>query len=158
MMKSLLLRNLFFTILQPGVVAGLIPYLVIGNQWDDVFVSRPGFPQYAAVILFATGFIILLNCIYRFASEGRGTLSPLDPTRKLVMKGLYKYSRNPMYIGVILMLIAEAILFRSVTLWIYSAIVFSAFNLFILLHEEPRMRRDFGDVYLDYCRKVRRWI
>jgi protein-S-isoprenylcysteine O-methyltransferase Ste14 len=157
-MTSLFLRNLFFTILQPGIVAGLIPYLFVKNQWGDVFTSEFEFFHYSAIILFILGFFSMLNCIYRFASEGRGTLSPVDPTKKLVISGLYKYSRNPMYIGVILMLFAESILFESNALWIYSALVFIGFNLFILFHEEPRLRKDFGQEYLDYCRKVRRWV
>ncbi|HLG35341.1 MAG TPA: isoprenylcysteine carboxylmethyltransferase family protein [Bacteroidia bacterium] len=157
-MTSLLLRNLFFTILQPGLVAGLIPYWILRDKQDEFFVTPLKVSQRIAIILFATGFFIMLNCIYRFATEGRGTLSPADPTKNLMVKGLYKYSRNPMYIGVMLMLIAEAIFFLSTGLWIYLIIVFIGFNLFILLHEEPRLRKDFGQEYLEYCKKVRRWI
>jgi len=157
-MTSLLLRNLFFTILQPGLVVGLFPYLIVKEVSTELFNSSLNLFQCAAIIMFASGLFILLSCIFRFASEGRGTLSPADPTKKLVINGLYKYSRNPMYIGVILMLIAEAVFFLSNSLWFYLTIVFIAFNLFILLHEEPRLRKDFGQEYLEYCKKVRRWI
>jgi protein-S-isoprenylcysteine O-methyltransferase Ste14 len=99
-MLSLLLRNLFFTLLQPGVVAGLVPYLLLRNEWRDVWHSSFNLLQYTGLLLFATGLVIMLDCILRFALEGKGTLSPVDPTRELVASGLYRLSRNPMYVGV----------------------------------------------------------
>jgi len=155
-MLSLFLRNLFFTILQPGLVAGLIPYWILGNVAD-----APGpyaIHHYAGIIVFITGFVIMVSCIVNFAVKGRGTLSPVDPTQRLVITGLYRLSRNPMYVGVMLILAGEAIFFQSVNLWIYLVFVFIAFNLFILLHEEPRLRKDFGEEYRMYCQKVGRWI
>lgn len=104
------------------------------------------------------GFFIMLICIVRFATEGKGTLSPIDPTKKLVVKGLYNYSRNPMYVGVILLLVGEAFFWQSLMLAGYSTLVFIGFNLFIIFHEEPRLKRDFKDEYKAYCEKVRRWI
>jgi len=100
----------------------------------------------------------MVICIYEFAVFGKGTLSPLDPTKRLVVRGLYRYSRNPMYVGVMLMLIGEAIFAASIPLLIYLVLVFIGFNLFILLHEEPRLKRDFAEEYAEYCKKVRRWI
>ena len=100
----------------------------------------------------------MLHCIVNFAIKGRGTLSPADPTKRLVINGLYKYSRNPMYIGVILILVGESIFSRSQSLWIYSLIIFIAFNVFIVGFEEPRLRSDFGEEYRAYCKKVRRWM
>jgi protein-S-isoprenylcysteine O-methyltransferase Ste14 len=100
----------------------------------------------------------MINCIVNFAIKGKGTLSPADPTKELVTGGLYRFSRNPMYIGVMMILIGEAIFFQSFSLWIYSLVVFIGFNIFILVHEEPRLRKAFGDDYNNYCRKVRRWI
>ena len=100
----------------------------------------------------------MLECIFRFAVEGRGTLSPADPTKKLVIRGLYRFSRNPMYIGVMMILIGEAIFFQSKNLWIYLLFIFLAFNLFVLLVEEPRFRKDFGKDYYKYCKEVRRWF
>lgn len=135
-MLSLFLRNLFFTILQPGLVAGLIPYWILG--YKNIIVSKTlKFHHYSGGILFLAGLMIMLNCIIHFALEGRGTLSPLDPTKKLVTTGLYQFSRNPMYVGVIMILAGEAIFFQSLNLWIYVAFIFLAFNIFILLHEEP---------------------
>ncbi len=88
-----------------------------------------------------TGIIITLLCIIRFATEGRGTLSPADPTRELVIAGLYKYSRNPMYIGVMSILAGECLLIPATALIVYSAFVFLAFNLFIIFYEEPRLKK-----------------
>jgi len=155
---SLFLRNLFFTILQPGMVAGLIPYWILGKKVEDTLAQTFNLYQYLAALLLVIGFAIMITCIIGFAIYGSGTLSPADPTKKLVIKGLYRYSRNPMYVGVMLMLIAESIFFQSVTLWRYTLFIFVAFYVFILIHEEPRLKRDFGDEYNQYIKKVRRWF
>jgi protein-S-isoprenylcysteine O-methyltransferase Ste14 len=157
-MWSLVFRNLFFTILQPGVVAGLLPYWILGSQFSETFKNSISFFQYIAIFIFTAGIAILFYCIGLFVVKGKGTLSPADPTKKLVVSGLYKFSRNPMYIGVILMLMGEAIFFSSSSLWIYSAIVFIAFHLFIIFHEEPRLNRVFGTEYHQYQKTVRRWL
>jgi protein-S-isoprenylcysteine O-methyltransferase Ste14 len=157
-MFSLLLRNLFFTILQPGVVAGLIPYLLLKDKWDTIFATPFHIHQFAALLVFGLGLMIMLYCIYMFAKIGRGTLSPADQTKELVIEGLYRYSRNPMYVGVILMLIGEAWFASADILWFYAGGIFGVFHLFILLIEEPRLKRDFAEAYAVYCRKVGRWI
>jgi len=154
---SLLLRNLFFTILHPGLVTVLFPYWILGSR-NIYFIQPWSIYQYFGAFLFAVGLTGLVNCILRFAFEGKGTLSPADPTKKLVISGLYRYTRNPMYVSVTIMLIGEAIYFQSTNLWVYVVIVFILFNVFIMLVEEPRLRRDFGNEYEQYCRKVRRWI
>ena len=157
-MVSLLLRNLFFTILQPGLVAGLFPYWILGDLFTKVFAEPFYWHKYIAILVFVVGFFIMVNCILQFAIEDRGTLSPIDPTKRLVIKGLYKYSRNPMYVGVVLILIGETIFFTSKSLLGYSVFIFICFNLFVILVEEPRLRRDFGPEYSIYCKKIRRWI
>lgn len=157
-MWSLAFRNLFFTILQPGVVAGLLPYWILGDQFSETFKRNFSFFQYVAISIFAVGVAIMFYCVGLFAVKGKGTLSPADPTKKLVISGLYKFSRNPMYIGVMLMLIGEAMFFSSNSLWIYTTIVFIVFNLFIIFHEEPRLKRNFGAEYQQYLKTVRRWL
>ena len=146
--------------MQPGIVAGLIPYLILGNKVNDIFVQQllPNGLHNSGAIIFVIGFVIMVSCIISFAVKGRGTLSPADPTKKLVTTGLYKFSRNPMYVGVTLILIGEAIFFQSVVLLIYSLSIFIAFNIFTILVEEPRLRNNFGEEYKKYCDKVRRWI
>lgn len=157
-MLSLFFRNLFFTIINPGLAAGLVPYWILGDKARRSFTEPLQFYQCFGILFFSIGIIILFNCIFRFAVEGRGTLSPADPTKKLVIKGLYKFSRNPMYIGVVLILTGEAIFFNSFNLWVYLSFVFLVFNLFITLVEEPRLKKDFNEEYLQYCQKVRRWL
>lgn len=155
-MRSLLIRNLFFTIIHPGVVAGVIPAILLGSRLKLPVALLPH--HYLGITGFLAGFIITADCIIRFARTGKGTLSPADPTKKLVVKGLYKYSRNPMYVGVMLMLISEAAFFESATLWMYAGVVFLAFNLFIRFVEEPRLLRDFGEEYESYRNRVGRWV
>jgi len=154
-MTSLFLRNLFFTILQPGVVAGLVPYLIIRENMHSLPFA---WFHFLGILIFAIGLFITLHCIARFAIDGKGTLSPADPTKKLVIRGLYKYTRNPMYAGVMLVLIGEAIFFASFHLLIYAGFVFSAFTLFVIYFEEPRLKRDFGEEYAEYRKRVKRWI
>jgi len=141
-MISLLLRNLFFTILQPGLVAGLIPYWILGEKVKITIAQPLQFYHYLGTVLFVIGLVIMLSCIISFAVKGRGTLSPVDATKLLVISGLYRFSRNPKYVGVIIILIGEAIFFQSIYLWIYLLLVYIAFNIFIMLHEEPRLRKD----------------
>jgi len=155
-MLSLFFRNLFFTLLQPGMVAGVIPYWIAGC--NDCFKFPWRFGRYAGVLVWLTGLVIMLWCITGFALRGRGTLSPVDPTRKLVIHGLYRFSRNPMYVGVMLILIGEALFSQSMNLWVYLIVIFVAFNAFVIWREEPRLTRDFGNEYVEYRKQVRRWL
>lgn len=157
-MLSLFLRNLLFTILQPGLAVVLIPYWILGDKIKRVRTQPLQFYHYLGIIVFIIGFVIMLHCIINFAVKGRGTLSPVDPTKRLVTTGLYRFSRNPMYLGVIIIIIGEALFFQSTYLGLYLLFLFLVFNLFIMLHEEPRLRKDFGEEYNKYCQKVRRWI
>ena len=153
---ALFLKNLVFTILQPGLVAGLIPYLII-KEYDGVY--QDCFPiAFWGYVLFIIGLAIMIYCIVSFGTRGLGTLSPAFPTQKLVLQGLYKYSRNPMYVGVLMILIGEAIVFKSIHLSVYTLLVFLGFHLFIIYFEEPRLKRDFGEEYKAYMTEVRRWI
>jgi protein-S-isoprenylcysteine O-methyltransferase Ste14 len=157
-MISLFFRNLFFTILQPGIVAGLVPYLLVSRDFGTSLYPQSNLYQGAGLIVFLAGLILMLSCIINFATKGKGTISPADPTKKLVTTGPYSFSRNPMYVGVMLILIGEAIFFQSFPVWRYLFFTFIAFNIFIVLREEPRLRKDFGKEYIDYCKRVRRWI
>ncbi len=155
---SLFIRNLFFAILQPGLVAGLIPLWIASVRVNDILHGDWQLHHFFGTILFLIGFLIMLWCIISFAVKGRGTLSPVDPTKKLVISGLYYFSRNPMYVGVILILIGEAIFFQSNNLWGYLLFVFVLFHVFVIYVEEPRLKKDFGEEYDMYCQNVRRWI
>jgi protein-S-isoprenylcysteine O-methyltransferase Ste14 len=101
--------------------------------------------------------VLLALCILEFARRGRGTLSPVDPPRTLVIQGLYRYVRNPMYLSVTLIVLGEVLLTRSRGLLSYWVIWFVAVNLFVLGYEEPTLRRQFGDAYERYSAAVGRW-
>ncbi|HSP33803.1 MAG TPA: isoprenylcysteine carboxylmethyltransferase family protein, partial [Thermoanaerobaculia bacterium] len=118
---------------------------------------RPSAASILASVVVVAGIAILLLCVWDFFAVGRGTLAPVDPPRRLVVRGLYRYTRNPMYNGVLLALIGEAWLFRSAPILIYVAAVFAAVHLFVVLYEEPVLTRRFGDEYRAYRAAVPRW-
>jgi protein-S-isoprenylcysteine O-methyltransferase Ste14 len=89
---------------------------------------------------------------------GRGTLAPFDPPERLVVRGLYRYMRNPMYVGVLIMLLGEALFFESLALLWYAVIWFGVINVVVVAYEEPTLRGDFGESYDLYCRTVHRWV
>jgi len=153
----LFLRSLFWTALMPGTITIYIPYLIV-TQWSPAAITRWSILQFLGLIPIALGAAILLHCIWNFAAIGRGTLSPLDAPRRLVVQGLYRYVRNPMYVGVILILLGEALLCESIVLLEYAAGCFLLFNLVIMLYEEPALRSRFGESYVRYCRAVGRWL
>ncbi len=140
-------------IVLPGNVGGVIPWFLV----DHPIHLLQGAPLLAALTALALGLAIVTRCVLDFALRGRGTLAPVDPPKKLVVSGLYRYSRNPMYVGVLLILLSEAALCRSRALLIYSAIVTAIFNLWTVFYEEPRLRKSFGSEYEDYCRRIGRW-
>lgn len=155
---SLALRNFFFVVLQPGTVAGLVPYIIAKNEFRNAFSATFRFHHYLGILILLTGLLIMLHCVVKFAVDGLGTLSPADPTKRLVISGLYKFSRNPMYVGIIMILTGEVVLSGSVHLLFYSIGVFILFHLFVKYMEEPRLQKDFGQEYVTYCRTVRRWL
>jgi protein-S-isoprenylcysteine O-methyltransferase Ste14 len=153
----LALRSLFFTLLVPGTVVILIPYLILSQEGRSI-PGRWGPNQFLSLVPVLLGAAILLRCIWDFAAKGRGTLAPVDPPKELVVKGLYRYVRNPMYWGVLVLLLGEAAFFESGTLLWYTALWFIAVNLVVVLFEEPALRRRFGTSYNVYCQTVHRWI
>ena len=153
----LFLRSVFFTILQPGTVTVLIPYWLISSRSDGVLPSHQPL-RYLGLPLIAIGAATLLWCIWDFFASGRGTISPIDPPKHLVVRGLYRYVRNPMYVAVVIVLLGEAIFFMSQAVLIEAAIFFVLANLFVMLYEEPTLRRKFGDSYENYTQTVGRWI
>ncbi len=150
-----LLQTILFTILFPGTVAGLIPYLIESNYTAlglDLGVGR-----FAGLPVAIAGVLIYLATAGAFALIGRGTPLPLLPTETLVVEGLHRYVRNPMYIGVLSVILGEALWLESGLLLLYMALVFSAFNTFIRVYEEPTLRRSYGEEYQKYCESTPRW-
>jgi len=152
----LALRSLFWFLLLPGFFAGFIPWRYFGLRAVALDLSDP--LQWAGLFAIAAGTILLGACTWEFARTGRGTLSPIDPPRVLVVNGLYRYVRNPMYLSVTLIVLGEVLLSRSVSLLIYWTVWFVAANLFVMGYEEPTLRRQFGPDYERYARGVRRWV
>jgi protein-S-isoprenylcysteine O-methyltransferase Ste14 len=153
----LFLRSIFFTIIQPGTVALLIPYWLLRTS-DTSFLPTESALRYFGLPLIVIGATGLLWCIWNFFSSGRGTISPIDPPKHLVVRGLYKYVRNPMYVSVVIILFGEAIFFNSLSILIEAIVFFVLANLFVMYYEEPTLRRRFGDSYEAYTQKVKRWI
>jgi protein-S-isoprenylcysteine O-methyltransferase Ste14 len=109
-------------------------------------------------MLMVLGAGILFWCIRDFVTRGRGTLAPIDPPKQLVVQGLYRYVRNPMYLGVLILLLGEAAFFQSIALLRYTAAWFIIVNFLVVLYEEPSLRRRFGDSYDRYFGLVHRWV
>jgi len=145
------------TILVPGTVTGYLPYQLLTP------IDIPGPESWTpghilALLVGITGLSILIWSIWEFAHRGRGTLVPFDEPRLLVIDGLYRFVRNPMYVGVMFVLLAEALFFWSTTMSVYSGVFFVVVNAFIMGYEEVHLRSKFGEQYVHYCKHVGRWI
>ncbi len=140
----------------PGVFAGYLPWSAFGLSQLDLDFRNPWHLLGLACI--GIGAALLFACIWEFARSGRGTLAPVDPPRELVVQGLYRYVRNPMYVSVTTIILGEVVLTRSRELLAYWVIWFAVVNVFVMAYEEPTLRVKFGDSYERYCLSVRRWI
>ena len=147
------LKNLLFTLIVPGTVAVYVPLIVSRHR-----LASSGAVFLVAIFLFVMGGAIYAWCVFDFASFGRGTPLPLDAPRMLVRRGLYCYSRNPMYVGVLTVIFAWAVLYRSAAILLYGLIVALCFYTFVVFGEEPRLRKRFGTEYDRYCAEVPRWL
>jgi protein-S-isoprenylcysteine O-methyltransferase Ste14 len=152
----LVARSLLWTILLPGLVAGFVPWRFFGLGAVRPDWGRP--LDLLGVAAVGVGVLLLGACILEFARSGRGTLAPMDPPKELVVQGLYRFVRNPMYLSVALILVGECLLTRSVPLVWYAAAWFVVVNLFVIGYEEPTLRRTFGASYERYVRRVGRWL
>ena len=150
-------KTLIFTILAPGTVAVLLPYrLAISNGARGGVVL--GSLRYIGLLFIAAGALIYFWCAWDFVITGKGTPAPIDPPKELVVRGLYKYVRNPMYFGVRSLVLGQAVWLEALPLFAYAAIVFLSFSAFVLFYEEPALSRKFGDAYKRYCQTVPRWL
>jgi protein-S-isoprenylcysteine O-methyltransferase Ste14 len=148
------LRSLVFTFVLPGTVAVYLPWLIL----RDATLAEASPLRWLGLVPLAIGVAIYVWCVCDFATEGRGTPAPIDPPQELVQRGLYRHTRNPMYVGVLAVLAGEAWLFASPALALYAAAVATGFHLFVRGYEEPTLRRLFGDAYERYCAVVPRWL
>lgn len=152
----LTVRSIAWTIVIPGLVILYIPSTFFGLRAVSINASDP--LHITGLLLAGVGTVFLLVCIWEFVAYGRGTLSPVDPPKSLVVRGLYRYVRNPMYLSVLLVLLGEGLLTRSLGLFEYTLGWFLWINLVVLLYEEPSLHRAFGDSYQAYSASVSRWL
>ena len=150
-----LLNTLLFTIFAPGTVAGIVPWLLRSHEPSRV--PTPDLAIGALAIAFGLA-IYLHTAFWGFALRGHGTPAHIAPTNRLVVEGLHRYVRNPMYIGVLLMVLGQAVFFRSSRIALYAAVLWLLFHLFVLFYEEPTLARQFGADYEAYRKKVPRWL
>ena len=146
--------SFLFLLLAPGTVAGLGPFWI--NGWR----AEPGPPALRGLGLavIAAGLYLLLECFGRFALQGRGTPAPIAPPERLVITGPYRRVRNPMYVAVVALILGQAALFADLRLLGYAALIWLAFHFFVLLYEEPTLRRTFPADYATFTAAVPRWL
>jgi protein-S-isoprenylcysteine O-methyltransferase Ste14 len=151
--STALLVSLLFLIVAPGTVAGLAPWWINGWRFHE---AAPAL-QALGLASIAGGLFLLVECFGRFALEGRGTPAPLAPPNRLIVTGPYRRVRNPMYVAVVALILGQAALFGDVRLLAYAAAVWLGFHLFVLIYEEPTLRRAFPKDYAAFTAAVPRW-
>jgi protein-S-isoprenylcysteine O-methyltransferase Ste14 len=152
-----LFRTITYATMFVGLLLIYLPARVL--SWSGI--ARPAtieVPQMIGMILGSAGALIALWCISTFVWIGKGTPAPFDPPRRLVIRGPYRFVRNPMYLGGGLALAGAALFYESAPLLAYGALFLLAAYLFVMLYEEPTLRRTFGQEYEAYCHRVRRWL
>jgi protein-S-isoprenylcysteine O-methyltransferase Ste14 len=151
-----LLRSLIYAVLFVGTLAVLIPGWIVGARGTDL--GAAALARWPSLLLLVPGALLCAWCVWDFSGAGRGTPAPFDPPRRLVVRGPYRFVRNPMYIGFLLVLVGEAALTASAGLLAYSTVVALALHVFVVSYEERALLRRFGESYQRYCHHVRRWL
>jgi protein-S-isoprenylcysteine O-methyltransferase Ste14 len=145
--------NVVFLVVAPGVVAGLVPWLLTGwathDWWPPVRVLGG--------LMIGAGLAVLLQAFVRFVVEGSGTPAPIAPTERLVVGGAYRYVRNPMYLGVAALILGQALVLGQAGLLLYAAAFCVTVAAFVHGYEEPTLSRRFGEQYEAYRRAVPAW-
>ncbi|HEX7541123.1 MAG TPA: isoprenylcysteine carboxylmethyltransferase family protein [Anaerolineales bacterium] len=149
------LKTILFFLLVPGLCLGVVPLLIIPTNAP---LFDPGFWRWAAVPLWLAGWTVLVWSCWSFAIHGRGTPNPLDPPEKLVVTGLYRYVRNPIYIAATAILVGWTFWSPSLPILFMPVICFAVSYLFVIFYEEPHLRKTFCAAYEEYCQFVPRWI
>jgi len=154
---SAILGSAIFLVVAPGTLAVYVPWTLC--QWRFSAPLFGFFPfRITGALMIAAGLPVLLDSFARFAIQGLGTPAPVAPPQSLVVSGLYRYVRNPMYVAVSLLIFGQGLLFGSIRLLEYGLFVWLMFFAFVVLYEEPALRRKFGQEYEEYCTDVSRWI
>ena len=148
--------SVFFAV-APGVVAGVIPWALTGWQAGDA----PGWllpVRAAGAVLVAGCAVVLVQAFVRFVREGRGTPAPVAPTERLVVGGLYRHVRNPMYVAVVGAIVGQAALLARPVLLAYAVVAGAGMVAFVRWHEEPVLAARYGEQYAAYRRAVPGWV
>jgi protein-S-isoprenylcysteine O-methyltransferase Ste14 len=146
-----------FLVIAPGFVAGLVPWWISHWRIEAPFFGMQLF-RFVGAVLLTLGVVVLLDSFLRFALQGIGTPAPVFPTRHLVVSGLYRYVRNPMYVAVEITILGQGLIFGNLWLLAYGGLVFLLFHLFVLFYEEPTLKATYGSEYESFCAQVPRWI
>ena len=154
---SALAGTAMFLLLAPGVVAGLVPWWISRWRMHPPLLDLAGL-RVLGGLLVAAGAPAVLDSFARFARDGLGTPAPVLPTQHLVVTGLYRHVRNPMYVGVAWLIFGQGLLLGDARLLAYGALVWLAFHIFVRVYEEPTLRRTYGAEYQRFCASVPRWI
>jgi protein-S-isoprenylcysteine O-methyltransferase Ste14 len=152
-----ILGSAFFFVIAPCVAAVLVPWWI--TRWHVLpafWGWQPG--RIIGAVLVLAGIPVLVDSFARFAIQGLGTPAPIAPPTKLVVTGLYRHVRNPMYVSVIAIVFGQALLFGDWRLIVYGAVFWFACHLYVILYEEPTLARSFGEAYKVFCANVPRWI
>lgn len=149
--------TIVFVIVVPGTVIVYVPFRLSGWRIAAPFFGVEAI-RWVGLLLLVVAFPVFTDFILRFIREGRGTPAPVAPTRHLVVHGTFQYVRNPGYVAVVSLLVGQALVFGSTAVLLYALGVSVAFHLFVVLYEEPTLRRQFGAEYEAYQRQVPRWI
>ena len=151
------LGSALFFVLAPGTVAGLVPWWI--SRWHFETSVLGWLPlRVVGGLLVAAGVLVLLDSFTRFAIQGLGTPAPMLPTRHLVITGLYRYVRNPMYLAVVAVIVGQGLVLGNVRVLEYGALVWLVFHLFVVAYEESTLRATFVAEYDGFCAGVPRWI
>ncbi|HEY5907049.1 MAG TPA: isoprenylcysteine carboxylmethyltransferase family protein [Vicinamibacteria bacterium] len=149
-------RAVTYSTLFIGLVLVFFPARLL--SWSGVTApTHIGVGHAAGMLVAAIGGGLCLSCILSFALLGKGTPAPFDPPRLLVIRGPYRFVRNPMYLGAATALAGAALFYSSTALALYAGAFLLVMQAFVLLYEEPTLRATFGAEYAAYCRRVGRW-
>ena len=138
----------------PTIVAGLVPWLLTRWEADETAAAL----RILGLVLIAIGGALVLETTARFALQGRGTPAPFAAPERFVARGSYRFTRNPMYVGVLALIVGQALLLGREVLFLWAAVAALLFHLFVVFHEEPELSRRFGDEYDAYREQVGRWL
>jgi protein-S-isoprenylcysteine O-methyltransferase Ste14 len=152
----LILKNLIFTVLVPGAFGVLVPRWIASYFHSGQAVRLDG-AGWMGLVLIVCGVAVYFLCLFEFM-RAKGTPAPIDPPKELVVRGLYRYTRNPMYVGVLCLVLGQAVTLPSLPLLFYAGVLFVAFHLFVVLYEEPKLTKMFGESYRNYRHTVPRWF